>query len=67
MGSLDLFHDEDLEYAQRLRDAGIPCTLDRIEGAPHGIDIASFDAPTTRAFHQRMIAALSHGLSIAPG
>jgi acetyl esterase/lipase len=67
VGSLDLFHDEDLDYARRLGEAGVPCTINRIEGAPHGFDITSFDAPATRAFHQRMTHALAHGLSIAPG
>ena len=32
----DVLHDEAIEYAERLRDAGIPVTLERVEGLPHG-------------------------------
>lgn len=38
VGTLDLFHDEDLAYAQRLRAAGVPCDLEVVPGAFHGFD-----------------------------
>lgn len=38
VGSIDLFVDEDLEYARRLVDAGIPVTVNVVPGAFHGFD-----------------------------
>ena len=32
VGTVDLLLDEDLTYADRLRDAGVPCTVDVIDG-----------------------------------
>ncbi len=38
VGTLDLFHDEDVAYAERLRSAGVPCDLEVVPGAFHGFD-----------------------------
>ena len=38
VGTLDLFHDEALAYAQRLLAAGVPCHVEEIAGAFHGFD-----------------------------
>lgn len=38
VGSLDLFLDEDLDYARRLIDAGVPVELHVYPGAVHGFD-----------------------------
>jgi acetyl esterase/lipase len=38
VGTIDLFHDEDLEYAQRLSDAGVPTEMLLVHGAFHGFD-----------------------------
>ncbi|MBV0918731.1 alpha/beta hydrolase [Mycobacteroides chelonae] len=38
IGTADLFHDEALLYAERLRAAGVPCELEVVEGAFHGFD-----------------------------
>lgn len=38
VGTLDLFHDEDLAYAERLRAAGVPCHVEVVQGAFHGFD-----------------------------
>ena len=35
VGSIDGFHDEDIAYAQRLNQAGVPCELHVIAGLPH--------------------------------
>lgn len=37
VGTIDLFHDEDLAYAERLREAGVEVDLHVVPGAPHGL------------------------------
>ncbi len=39
-GSLDLFLEEDMEYARRLIRSGVPCELHVYPGAVHGFDLA---------------------------
>lgn len=39
MGTHDLFHDEDLAYAERLKAAGVPCQVEIVPGAFHGFDL----------------------------
>jgi acetyl esterase/lipase len=38
VGALDVFSDEDIDYAVRLRHAGVPTELHVYRGAPHGFD-----------------------------
>lgn len=38
VGAIDGFSDEDIEYAVRLRQAGVPVDLHVYAGAPHGFD-----------------------------
>lgn len=38
VGSIDLFVDEDIDYARRLADAGIAVTMNVVPGAFHGFD-----------------------------
>lgn len=45
VGALDLFFEEDLEYARRLVRAGAPVELHVIPGAFHGFGVAGLDAP----------------------
>lgn len=47
VGTVDLFHDEVLDYAQRLTEAGVDCRLRLVEGAYHGFDIMVPDAPVS--------------------
>jgi acetyl esterase/lipase len=41
VGSIDGFRDEDVEYAQRLNQAGVPCELHVIAGLPHAYQLAA--------------------------
>jgi acetyl esterase/lipase len=50
VGTLDLFHDEDVAYAERLRSAGVDCELDIVDGAFHGFDIVRAGAQVSKAF-----------------
>ncbi|OBI53331.1 alpha/beta hydrolase [Mycobacterium kyorinense] len=50
VGTHDLFYDEDLAYAQRLRAAGVPCEVEEIVGAFHGFDLIAPKAQVSQAF-----------------
>ncbi len=50
VGSLDLFCDEDLEYAERLRAAGVRCRTHVIPGAFHGFDMMMPRSRVAREF-----------------
>ena len=38
VGTLDIFLDEDIDYARRLIEAGVPTELKLYPGGPHGFD-----------------------------
>jgi acetyl esterase/lipase len=50
VGSNDLFHDEDLAYAERLKDAGVPCEVEVVPGAFHGFDLVVAKAQVSQRF-----------------
>jgi triacylglycerol lipase len=49
VGALDLFLEENLEYARRLMRAGVPTELHVIPGAFHGFAFAGGQAPQVQA------------------
>jgi len=59
VGSIDLFVDEDIDYARRLIDAGVPAELNVVPGAFHGFDVAAAKAPIVKQFNAAAIAALA--------
>jgi len=62
VGALDLFLDEDLDYAQRLLAAGVPTELHVYDGAYHGFEVAVDSNVAQRAFRDR-IEGLRRGLA----
>ncbi len=62
VGELDLFHDEDLAYAARLRDAGVDCELLVVPGMYHGAEAVAATAEAMVAFEDALVAALRRGL-----
>lgn len=58
VGTCDLFHDEDVLYARRLSEAGVPVTLKVVEGAFHGFDLIGAQAPVVRDFRQGYLQAM---------
>jgi acetyl esterase/lipase len=62
VGTLDLFHDEDLAYAERLRAAGVPCELDVVQGAFHGFDGIVPKASVSRSFFNGQVEFLRQTL-----
>src|SRR4051812_4386945 len=62
VGSCDLFHDEDVAYAQRLQQAGVECTLEVVPGAYHGFDAVERRTAVARAFFDAQLRALASAL-----
>jgi acetyl esterase/lipase len=62
VGTHDLFHDEDLAYAERLRACGVPCDVEVIPGAFHGFDLVAPKVGVSQRFFdgqcERLRAAL---------
>jgi len=58
VGTRDLFHDEDLAYAERLRQAGVPCDVEVVPGAFHIFDIVAPSAPVSQSFFARQSDSL---------
>jgi acetyl esterase/lipase len=67
VGTLDLFHDECVAYAQRLISAGVPCQGVVIPGAFHGFDLAGLQLRVVQEFRQSQIAALKQYLASGNG
>lgn len=63
IGSLDLFLEENLEYARRLTRAGVPVELHVIPGAYHGSGMA-FDAPQSKLAADLRLKALARALGV---
>ena len=64
VGTLDLFHDEDLHYAERLNAAGVPCEVHIAKGAFHGFDRIAAKSSIARAYFDSQIASLQHALKV---
>jgi acetyl esterase/lipase len=61
VGALDLFLDEDLDYARRLLHAGVPTELHVYPGAYHGFNMVP-DAQVSLAFNRDLTDALRRAL-----
>ena len=58
VGGLDLFRDEDMAYAERLRAAGVPCETIVVDGVFHGFDGIVEGSAATRRFRESMFAVM---------
>lgn len=63
VGTNDLFYEEDLAYADRLRRAGVPCTVHEVPGAYHGFDLVERTAEVSRAYLRARLTALGDALT----
>lgn len=62
-GSLDLFLDEDLDYARRLTAAGVPVELHSYPGAIHAFNAVA-ESHIAKSFSRDMLSAISRMLGV---
>ena len=67
IGALDLFLEENLDYARRLVRAGVPTELHVIPGAFHGFAVAGGQAPQVQAYMRLRHDALERAFQKTPG
>lgn len=65
VGSLDLFHDEDVDYAKRLREQGVEVELKVAKGACHGSEMFVSGAAISVDFRQSEDTALKRAIGLA--
>jgi acetyl esterase/lipase len=65
VGTLDLFHDEDVAYAERLKAAGVACEVEVVSGAFHGFDGVAPKAAVSRSFFKSQCALLQKAFAPA--
>jgi acetyl esterase/lipase len=63
VGTVDLFRDEDIEFARRLMQAGVPTELHVHPGAYHGSEKIAAEAPLSQRIWAHRIAALRRALA----
>jgi len=63
VGSLDLFHDEDLEYARRLEESGVKVDLKVTEGAFHASELLFPKEPRSVDFKLAQESALRKAIA----
>jgi acetyl esterase/lipase len=64
VGEIDLFCEEDVDYAQRLQLAGVDSEVHVEPGMFHGADAVLPHKPSMRAFRDRAVTALAEGLGV---
>ncbi|MCB2072701.1 MAG: alpha/beta hydrolase [Novosphingobium sp.] len=65
VGSLDLFLEEDIEYARRLARAGVPVELHVIPGGYHGFGLAA-GSPQVEQKNELECRALARAMGLPP-
>lgn len=64
-GALDLFIEENLDYANRLIAAGVPVEVTVMPGAYHGFDGFAPEAGISRKFAAARLSAIRRGLGLS--
>lgn len=62
VGTNDLFHAEDLAYAERLQASGVPVHTEVVPGAYHGFDGVEMGAAVSKAFTASAVGFLGRHL-----
>jgi acetyl esterase/lipase len=63
VGTVDLFRDEDIAFAQRLMQAGVPCELHVHPGSYHAAETFAPDAALSRRIWGLRLDALKRALA----
>jgi len=58
VGERDLFYAEDVDYAEKLKASGVPCTLVTVPGMYHGADAFAPKSLSLKDFHPGLRAHL---------
>jgi acetyl esterase/lipase len=58
VGTRDMFYDEDVAYADRLKAAGVPCHVEIVPGAFHAFDAVRPKAGVSRSFFASQCTSL---------
>jgi acetyl esterase/lipase len=58
VGTRDLFYNEDIAYAERLRAADVPCRVEIVPGAFHSFDVVRPKAGVSQSFFASQCASL---------
>lgn len=66
VGGIDLFASEDIDFARRLLEAGVPTQLNVVPGAFHGFDAIAADVPIAKTFNDAKFAALARAFGTSP-
>ncbi|MGH3723219.1 MAG: alpha/beta hydrolase [Mycobacterium sp.] len=66
VGTHDLFHDENMDYAARLSQAGVTCRTEVVPGAFHGFDYAAPRAKVSQAFIDSQHVSLRKAFTLTP-
>jgi acetyl esterase/lipase len=62
VGTLDLFYEEDMAYAQKLKESGVECELVITPGGFHGFDTLDHGLQVVQEFRKSQMAALRRHL-----
>ncbi|MGD9794368.1 MAG: alpha/beta hydrolase [Acidimicrobiia bacterium] len=63
IGTADLFYDESVEYAERLKAAGVPCELIVMAGAHHGAEYLKPAHPKVQQMRDARLAAMRRAIT----
>ena len=64
VGDLDIFHDEDVAYANRLKNNGVECDLHIVTGAFHGFDVFDHKIPLVQEFRRSQMDSMKKFLAM---
>lgn len=64
VGAIDLFHEEDIHYATRMKQQGVDCELHVTEGAPHAFESIFYDSELAAAYWQSNFSFLRRVLNL---
>ncbi|MFD4508576.1 alpha/beta hydrolase [Streptomyces sp. NPDC058457] len=62
VGEIDLFHQESVDYARRLDEAGVKCELTTVPGAHHAFELVAPEHPVVRALRRARLEAMREAL-----